>query len=346
MAVVVALFVLPLPRSDFLVFFHAGADVIHGRNPYPGLQDPALYGGSAFVYPWWTALAFAPFALLPLSAADLCWTVGSIAVVLGACRIAGLRGIGAPLVVLTAATTIRGLQVGSLNAFLLLGCVVAWRYRDRARLAGAALALVIGAKLFLLPLLAWPLLSRRGPLLRAALVGLGALLGLSFVVGPLGPLTYVHLLETLSLHERNQGFSLHRLITETWGAGAATPGSVVIAGLALSWGALERQRHGERSDLLLFSCTLVAALALTPILWSHYLLLLLAPLLLARSRLRWLGLASLTSWAVAPPVLTVSLLRAPFTTHLTLLYLAALAMLAALGVRTRRRAAQTLSPSR
>lgn len=333
MALVCWWLVVPLRRSDLMVFLAAGNDVLHGADPYPALQDPALYGGSAFVYPWWTALAFAPLGALPTHLADLIWTAGSIAAVLAACRVAGVRGICSPLVVLLAATSIRGLQVGSLNALLLLGCVVAYRYRDRPWLVGTALALVVGAKVFLFPLLLWPLVSRRWAAVRATAVVLGLLLAVSFGLGPIGPFHYAHMLSSLGAHEGLQGIALHRALATAVPGAVATVLCVAAAAVVLSHGTVQRLRRGERADLLLFACCVVAALLLTPIVWTHYLLLLFGPLLLARARLPVLAGAAALSWLAAGPALTGVLLSMSPVGRIALVHAAVLALLVALTPR-------------
>ncbi|MDP9181782.1 MAG: glycosyltransferase 87 family protein [Actinomycetota bacterium] len=334
MAIVLALcwrLVAPLRRSDLMVFLQAGSDVLHGVSPYTNLDDPFLYGGSAFVYPWWTAVVFAPLSVLPTQIADVLWTAASVGVVVLGARVAGVRTVLPVLVVLTTATTLRGFQVGSLNAFLLLGCVVAWRYRERAAVAGWALALVVGAKLFLVPLLCWLLLTRRLRALAHALLGLVALLGASFALGPLGAHDYASMLRLLGAQESAQGFSLHRLLATTTSPGAAGIGCLVAAAGIVLWGVRTQRAQGEQGDLMLFACCLVASLLLTPIVWSHYLVLLFAPLLLHRARLWWFVAASATSWIVAAPVLTHPVLSASVSWHISLLFVGVFALLASLA---------------
>jgi hypothetical protein len=290
-----------VPRWDLRVFLRAGADVLGGRNPYPALDSPFLYSGHAFVYPYAAALPFAPLALLSASVADVVYFVLSVGAVLLAVRLAGVTDLRCYLLALLAATTIRSLQVGSLNAFLLLGCVVAWRYRDRAAGVGAAVAAVVVTKLFLVPLTAWLVIARRW---RAAAVAVGSIavvLGVGWAFGPMSFGDYRTLLEILSHHETDQGWSLHRLAI---GSGAS-PGvarliTVVVsaATLAVAWW-WHRRRGGH--EVTVFAACIAAALLASPIVWSHYLMVLLAPLLVAR--VRWYVLAGFAavSWLIAPP---------------------------------------------
>ena len=52
------------------------------------------------------------------------------------------------LFVIAAEPTVRGLQLGTLNALLFLGLALAWRYRHRGWVVAVALPAVVIAKLF------------------------------------------------------------------------------------------------------------------------------------------------------------------------------------------------------
>jgi uncharacterized membrane protein YhhN len=56
-----------------------------------------------------------------------------------------------------------------------------------------------------------------------------------------------------------------------------------------------------RDERLLYGAGIVCALLLTPVLWSHYLVLLPAALLALDARRRWFIALAITSWAIAPP---------------------------------------------
>jgi len=287
-------------RSDLLVFLEAGRDVAGGVDPYPVLGTPEVYGGSAFVYPYVTALPFVPLGLLPTRTADLVFYLVSVAAVVAACRLAGVRGALATVAVLAAACTLRGLQLGTLNALLLLGVVACWRLRDRALPLAVVAAAVVVAKLFLAPLVVWMVLSRRWAAAGwTALFG-GVLLAGGWALGPRGPADYLEMLRVLQQHERADGWSLTRWL----GVAGASPqvATVLAAGVAtvLVLGAWLAVRRGY-DPVLLFAATVVGTLLASPIVWSHYLVLLLVPLLLVRAPAAVLALAAVTSWLLAPP---------------------------------------------
>jgi len=289
-----------VPRSDLKVFLKAGADVLHGRNPYPALDDPFLYSGRAFVYPVAAALPFVPLSPLPLGVADVQFFLISVGAVLLAARLAGVTDVRTIVFALLAASTLRSFQVGSFNALLMLGCVVGWRYRDQAVKVAAALAAVVVAKLFVVPLGGWLLITRRW---RAAayLAGMiAAVLGLGWLLGPLGLGDYRTLLEILSHHETGAGWSFQRLLVE-YGAGKGTARLVsVVAALALVGAAWAWYRRSGQ-EVAVFAACIAGALLVSPIVWSHYFVLLIAPLLIAQVRWYVMTLFAVTSWLVAPP---------------------------------------------
>ncbi len=72
----------------------------------------------------------------------------------------------------------------------------------------------------------------------------------------------------------------------------------LAAGLLAGAYAHYRHSHDER---ILFSAGIVASLILTPVLWSHYLILLPAILLALDAPRRWLVVLALGSWVIALP---------------------------------------------
>lgn len=291
-------FVRPLPRYDFRVFVDAGAKVLAGQDPYLPLTSHALYGGSAYVYPWLVAFPFVPFALLPATLADLLFMVLSGAALIAACRLTGLRQPLLVALVLLSQTSVRSFEVGSLNAWLFLACVLAWRYRERALRVAVALTVAVGSKLFLLPLLGWLAATRRWRALLLSCTGIALVIGVSTLFGPVSLPHYLTMLSILGQHEGQQGLSLYHLLTQYL---SGLPARVVCVGLASALagiGLVAVRRHHPRSDLLMFTCMLLAAMVLTPILWTHYILLTFVPVLLAWPSRRIVALTSALSWLV------------------------------------------------
>ncbi len=282
---------------DLSVFLRAGGDVRAGRNPYPTVGTPAVWSGSAFVYPWVVALPFAGLGVLPKVAAVAVFRVASIAAVVIGCRLAGVRSSLAVLAVVGSSVSLLGLQRGTLDAVLFMGVVVAWRLRDRPALLAVVLAGLVVSELFMWPLLVWAWLTRRrraavlGGLLSAAVILAGSAVG-----EPLP--SYLRSLSELGRHEGSHSVSLFALGTHAGLPTIYASALAVLAALTVLGVAVVVERRTGRPVGL--TGALVAALVAMPILWSHYLLLLALSLLLAATtdstRLALLGVFDVGSW--------------------------------------------------
>jgi hypothetical protein len=77
--------------------------------------------------------------------------------------------------------------------------------------------------------------------------------------------------------------------------------SELVAGAVAFAAAVALVLLRRRGGVLTFGAAVVAALLATPILWNHYLVLLIAPIALARPRLAPLWLLPLVLWATPHP---------------------------------------------
>ncbi|MDA8044160.1 MAG: glycosyltransferase family 87 protein [Actinomycetota bacterium] len=289
-----------LEPFDFLTFLHAGRDVLHGRLPYAAPSSQVFRSGHAFVYPLYVAWLFAPLAALPVRGAEVIYAAASVTAIALSCRLLGRSGVAAPALVLTCSTTIVGLQMGTLNAFLLLGLACAWRWRDtHPVLAGVLLGATATAKLFLLPVLLWPILRRRH---RQAAVAAATVVGLMLVsaaLGPLAPLRYLQMMSKLDAREQVRSWSLSSLV-QGLGAGRSLALGVAliiaVAGVAGLWWKRRRLADGQ-----VLAATVLCSLLVSPILWSSYLLLVMIPLLLVSSDCGLLAMFAVCSWAIVTP---------------------------------------------
>ncbi|HET6965332.1 MAG TPA: glycosyltransferase family 87 protein [Acidimicrobiales bacterium] len=284
---------------DLLTFLQAGRAVLHGRSPYASPNSPVFRSGHAFVYPLYVAWLFAPLAALPGRVAEAVYWIGSVGAILGSCRLLGRRGHGTTALVLVSSTTIIGLQMGTLNALLLLGLAGAWHWRDsKPMLAGLVLGAAATAKLFLLPVLLWPVLRRRVGMAASAVATVLALMVSSAALGSLSPLGYVEMMSKLDARERVVSWSLSSFLQGLGAGRTASSGGallVAVAGLAVLY-----RRRFTLGEGQLLGGAVVCSLLVSPILWSSYLLLLAVPLLL-NCRDRVLAVFALVSWAVVTP---------------------------------------------
>ncbi|MCW2609436.1 MAG: hypothetical protein JWM15_682 [Cryptosporangiaceae bacterium] len=296
------LFLRPVPRSDLAVYLAAGHGLLHGLSPYPELGSASVYSGHAFVYPIGAALPFVPLALLPAALADLVYFgLAGAALLLAVYWSPSRYSLPAYLGVFGAATTVRGLQVGTLNAFLLLGCMTAWHFRDRAGRTGPALALVFASKLFLLPLALWlPIVRRWRALVVTTALTAVLLLG-GFALGPIGARDYARMLGELTAHETRDGFALYRFVQGLGLAPEAARWCVLLVAAAVVTAALVVWRR-TGDEAVVFAGGVLTALLVSPIVWSHYLVLALAPLLAAAAGGWSFAAFAAATWALIPPV--------------------------------------------
>lgn len=288
-------------RPDDLAAFLAGAQrAAAGHDPYRAAHSVAFSTGHAFVYPFLVAWLFEPLAALPSPASHLVFALLSMGAIGLACRLVRpSRPLVGAALVLTCSATVISLQMGTLNALLLLGLAAAWAYRDRPWVSGTALGLAAVAKLFLAPALVWMFFSRR---YRAAAVGAGvfaSVLGAGFATGPLGARGYFSMLARLSNNESSHGWSLAALFRALGLSPTLTHLLAVGAGgvvLLACW--LRTRRGGD--ERVMFAGSVAASLLACPIVWASYLPLLLVPLLVVADDATLVA-AIAVGWAVVVP---------------------------------------------
>ncbi len=282
---------------DFRQFWQGANDVVNGVSPYPSaallgtagdhLDPEGIREVFRFPYPAGAAVALAPLGLLGFHTAAAVWSALLTVSLLLAVWILGVRDWRVLAVVISSAPVITAVRLGTLTPVLILLLAVAWRWRDRRWVVGGSLALAILLKLFLWPLVVWLAATRRWAAAAfAAALAAGATLAAWAAIGFDGLADYPELLRHLSDVVADRGFSFVALGVEAGlprGVADALPwlvGLVLLAGVV----AIARRKGGDRNA---FSLAIIAAAALTPIVWLHYFALLVVPLALARPRISW-----------------------------------------------------------
>ena len=281
---------------DFHAFWVAGGDVLHRESPYPPPTAEALKGEDQYVYPPSLAFVLAPLALLPFALAAIVFAAILVASVFATLRILGVRDwrcYGATFLCLS---VIDGVRLGSISALIALGAAVAWRYRDNRWVVAAAVGALVAAKIFLWPLLVWLVATRRTvSALVAAAAGAAATLAAWSLIGFAGLSAYPALLGALADLLQRKSYSLVALVMSLGVAAedarrvALVVGAVALASIFV----LVRSRDGDRTA---FVAALGAALLLSPIVWSHYFVLLLVPLGISRPRFSAAWLLPVLLW--------------------------------------------------
>jgi hypothetical protein len=289
-----------VPVDFGYVFLPAANEVLADRSPY---MDPdAFVGGPQipYVYPPALALALIPVALLPEHVGGsflpgVLFSLVLIASVIGALLLLDVRDWRCYPVALAYSFTLEALEYGAVGPILLLFMALGWRYRDR-KWGGVALGGAIVLKLFLWPLLVWLVFTRRFATAATACVVAGGIAVASWaVIGFRGLADYPALLSKLVDIEAGNSYSALALF-EAAGISAPVSRTLAVAlGVALlvaSYRASRARRcdriERDRRSIIL---AVAAALVLTPILWLHYLVLLILPIALARPRLSGLWFA-------------------------------------------------------
>ena len=284
---------------DFSIFLGAGDDVLAGGNPYsePGtIEGP---GDAPYAYPPVLAVLVAPLAVLPERVADIfvpgvAFSLLLIVAVVGALLLFGVRDWRCYPVALLYPPTVETVEYGAVGPLLLLLVALLWYVRDRELLAGGTGALAIVLKGFLWPLALWLAMTRRIRAAALAVVGAAVLALASWaVVAFRGLADYPDLLRTLVDVEAENSYSALAVLRMLELPESVANVLVYLLGallLLLAWRAARGTGSPDDRDRRSLILVLAAALVLTPILWLHYLVLLLAPIALARPRLSLLWL--------------------------------------------------------
>ncbi len=286
--------------SDYLwdfrkEFLPAGRAILTGDSPYPqSIGDLASHAN--YVYPPLAGLVLAPFTWLPQTLAEVLFVALTLAAPALALRILGVRDWRCYGLVYLWPSVLGAVSLGTLSTLLALAVAVGWRRRHAPAALGATLTGSAVAKVFM-----WPLLvlcttrSRMRAGIVSVLAACAAVLVSWAVIGFAGFREYPHLLGELSKVESPRGYSPTAL-----GLAAGLPREAALAvaialGLPLLAAAavLVRRPSGELAAL---ACAVGAVLVLSPVVWLHYLVLLVVPIAAARDRLGLVWFAPLLLW--------------------------------------------------
>jgi hypothetical protein len=276
-------------HNAFAIDFHnafwpAGRRVLDGLTPYASPQSNAVASGVAFVYPAVGALLFAALAWIPHGLADVLFTIASLAAVLAALRVLGVRDWRLYGLAALWPAVVSGWQTANVSLLLVLGVAIAWRLRDKPAAAGIVVALVVSVKVFLWPLGLWLLATRRYAALGWAAVVFLALNAIAWAVVGFDQLqAYVKLVRAVTKVEEAAAYTplalaLHLGLSRLGAYATGLAIAACVAALCMRAG----RRGGDAAVLLL---AITVSLVATPTVWRHYFALLLVPIAIARPRL-------------------------------------------------------------
>jgi hypothetical protein len=183
-----------------------------------------------------------------------------------------------------------GISVGTFSPLLLLGVAATWRWRNRPVVAACAAGLTALTKVFLWPIVVWLWFTgrRRAAVAAVAIDAAVCVLAWGWISFG-GVRDYPSLLQKLGSIEGRLSYA------PFWHLGASSAGYVAI-GAACAVGVAYAAR-GDSREARSFAVAILCALLVTPILWLHYLTLLVAIFAVLRPRLSGLWLLPLALWA-------------------------------------------------
>lgn len=280
-------------------YLGAADAILAGRSPYPDADQPLLDADKAYVYPPQVAIAFVPLARIPVDVATALAALAAVIAILASIALVGVRDWRCYAAALVWAPVWNAIDVANISGVLTLLVAVAWRYRATVWPLASAMGLAISIKLFLWPLLFWAALVRgvRAALL-TVIVGTATTLAAWAAIGFAGMRDYPNLVATLADAQAARSYSLVG-IADALGLGTMVgrTAALVVGGVLL----VACVRFGRNGDeRRSFTCAIAAAIMLSPIVWQHYLALLVLPIALARPRFSALWLVPIVLWVIPP----------------------------------------------
>jgi alpha-1,2-mannosyltransferase len=281
-------------------YLPAAEAVLDGRSPYPELDDPILEDQKGYVYPPQLVVALIPLTPLPIDVVAVLVTSGLLALVALTLRILGIRDLRCYAAAFLWMPTTSAVLLGNVSIPLAFALAVAWRYRGTLWRPAIAVGLGVSAKLLLWPIFVWMLVTRRTRAAAlAALIGAVVTFAAWAAIGFDGLRSYPDLLERLSEIQADRSYSIVGMAAAL-GLGSTVGNALtVVAGLMLLAACVYFGRRSD--DARSFTCAIVATLVLSPIVWLHYLVVLLVPMAILRPRFSALWLLPILLWASPRP---------------------------------------------
>ena len=261
-------------------------------SPYVSPADSLADGQLPYVYPPQLAVVLVPLTALSTDVAALLAFATSFAALLGALAIVGVRDPRCFAALIIWAPGFNALEMVNISACLTLALAAIWRYREMLWRPSLVLGVAVSTKLFLWPVLVWAVSARRyGVAGLAVASGLGLTITTWGAIGFDGLLTYPDQLARIRFED---SYSLTAMTTATGGSEVLGVAISAVIGGALVGAVLILGRGGD--DFRAFTCAIAAALALTPVVWQHYLVLLAVPLGIAVPRFSPIWLLPVLLW--------------------------------------------------
>ena len=281
-------------------YLPASEAILDGISPYPELDDPILEDQKGYVYPPQLAIVLTPLTVLPVGLASLLVALLLVATVGLTLWVLGVRDLRCYAASALWVPSISGVLLSNVSIPLAFALAVVWRYRDRVGAPAAALGLSVSAKLVLWPMLVWMVATRRvRATVVAVAVGLLVTLVAWAIIGFAGFASYPDLVRRLSDIQAENSYSIVGMAsTAGLGAGVGQVLTLLVGGALLAGCCLFAYRTDEARS---FTCAVTATLALSPIVWLHYLVVFLVPVAILRQRFSAIWLLPVLLWVSPKP---------------------------------------------
>jgi alpha-1,2-mannosyltransferase len=279
---------------DFRAAYYPAAELVaEGRSPYPvDPHDPQPGEMTLYHYPPQLAVVLAPLTRLPVEAVALGAVLVSFLALMAALALVGVRDVRCYAAVVIWQPSWNALEMANVSALLALGVALVWRFRDRLWPLAGALGVLVALKLFLWPLLAWAVATRRIAAAGLAVpIGLVSVFGSWALIGFAGLGSYPDLLSVISTQSSYSIEDMAQVLSFDAATGRAA--SLLVGGLLLAL-CVQLARRGDETRS--FFMAIAAALAMSPIVWLHYLVLLAVPIGIARPRFSPIWLLPIVLW--------------------------------------------------
>ncbi len=278
----------------------AARAVLRGASPYVAAKPQLLRSlVSSYVWPPLLAELVVPLAHMPFSLAIGLWGIANVAGFAGALWLLGVRDWRMYALAMSAYPFLDTLHTGQPEGLFVLLLALAWRGRDSWR-GGAAVAVLIAAKLVAWPLILWLVFTRRWRQSAIAATGAMGLLAVSWaVIDFRGLLQYPELLAADARAFESWSFSMS-VVGLAMHLGASSAQATAIAMLVGFAAGVATVIRARGSDQGWFSAMVLTGLLICPLMWTHYLVLLVVPLAVGRRRSLGPWFALMAFWVFLP----------------------------------------------
>ncbi|MFN8620140.1 MAG: glycosyltransferase family 87 protein [Chloroflexota bacterium] len=274
-------------REDLLAYTSAAHRYLDGMGMYQvqTLSGPFKPGPiGLYLYAPSFALAMVPLALAGTLAGPVWWLI-HLAAVAGAAGVMPVRReirLGVFVVAVVMLPVLKDMTLGNVSVLVLFLAAVAWRWRG-SMLGGVALGLSLFIRPPMAVIVAWALIRRHRRLVLGSIVTGGILVIASLpFVGIRGWLDYLTVLRNVSGVDSISNNLALGAVASRYGAGDGLATALLVVGYLVAIVAIGvgLRRDAEVSLVV----TITATLLLGPLMWEHYLTLLLLPAALLAER--------------------------------------------------------------